>query len=180
MGQPNHIEKSPFLQNMLTQEPKKNHALSEKTQKKPMPDKKKYKTHKPTFIEQSIAVLCNGICYCGGKKLWYVITPKHIRKARLIGSIKLIDSGSFIMGILAIYGTHLLYLNKKTTFISWYTSLSLIFSKFFSHTPTSEITSNNNTSISILDNNLSGKKEENGAKPLRQSSYIVPNLFAQN
>ena len=136
-AQPVGIAKPLFLQHMFNEQPSQN-SVSEKkntnTEKKPAPasqDSVKSKKRLSSSITKLPLFLCKGICQCGGKKLWNMILPKHVRKATIVGSLKLLDALSFIAGSFIVYAGYFTFVNKQETLLQWYTSLSLSFNTLF-------------------------------------------------
>ncbi|RTL06892.1 hypothetical protein EKK58_04235 [Candidatus Dependentiae bacterium] len=126
---PNNVEKPAFLQHML-----ENDSIGTNTKKMtPQKDSKKIpapieedlpvkKKRKLFFISKMAYSLLNIIQQSGGKKIWNAILPKHVRRARIVKSLQVLDALSFVMGFLVLY-TIVNTLANKTDLLFSYSSL---------------------------------------------------------
>jgi hypothetical protein len=74
---------------------------------------KEVKANKPTIFKKFIGLVAKAYLTAAVKKIWYKVMPKHIRKLTFLGSFRVLDGTSFMLGSLLIYTSCYIFLIKK-------------------------------------------------------------------
>lgn len=166
-AQPVGVEKSPFLKHMLNEQSVQSSAsdkkitntkkISPEIAEDPVTPKKKLSSP----ITKVLILLYEGICQCGGKKLWNMTLPKHVRKATIARSLKFLDVLSFITGSVILYAGYCTFLNKQETLLKWYASVVLSLNTFLNRKST-ETPKNKPSSDELFDSDF---KDNNDVLP---------------
>ncbi|HTM06216.1 MAG TPA: hypothetical protein VL201_03155 [Patescibacteria group bacterium] len=171
--QPKHLEKSPFLQRMLTEQ----QPATDTTQKKS--PTKEVKANKPTIFKKFIGLVCESISYCGGKKIWYKVMPKHIRKLTFLGSFRVLDGTSFMLGSLLIYTSCYIFLNKKAIIMERCSLALATLGKLFNRQSVPSTINDKPAFVpgnDFLDEKISPADQDDNNSEL----YTLPHFFVKN